>query len=301
MNPSTIYTFDTYPFYIGKYMTRNHEIPLHYHEGYEIFIATTDNIIYHVEGQVYDLKIGDIIITNSTEIHRPITTNNQVFGRKFMLFNPASFSTFSQSCLSVLSIFTNRKKGYSCHLRPKQEDKEEIDTIFEKMQCAFSKENDESNLLCSALAIELFVILNNIYDYCYKDKSAKEKINTLNPKVQSVLTDLNHNYIKAFTLDDLAKRNYMEKFYMCHLFKKEMGISIMEYTQIKKIMHSKALIKEGTLTLVKVASLSGFSDYSNFYKTFRKIMNLSPKEYQKRINESNEENTNVMPVDLYNL
>ena len=51
----------------------------------------------------------------------------------------------------------------------------------------------------------------------------------------------------------------------------------MEYITKKRLVLAKELILEG-ISLYEAADRVGFSDYSNFYRSFKKTMGFSPKE-----------------------
>jgi AraC-like DNA-binding protein len=71
----------------------------------------------------------------------------------------------------------------------------------------------------------------------------------------------------------------MDKYYMCHLFKKTTGFSLLEYVQSKRIQYAKILLHKG-VNISEASRQCGFEEYSNFYKTFKKLVKLSPKQYR---------------------
>ena len=46
-------------------------VEFHQHPFYEIFFFLSGNVIYTIEGKSYKLRPGDILLTNSSDIHRP--------------------------------------------------------------------------------------------------------------------------------------------------------------------------------------------------------------------------------------
>jgi AraC-like DNA-binding protein len=74
----------------------------------------------------------------------------------------------------------------------------------------------------------------------------------------------------------------MDKYYLCHLFKDVTGFSLLEYVQSKRIQQAKMLITQGT-GIMEAARMSGFDEYSNFYKTFSKLVKMPPKKYKDLI------------------
>ena len=71
---------------------------------------------------------------------------------------------------------------------------------------------------------------------------------------------------------------YHEK-YVSSRFKKEMGISFVQYLRNIRIDHSVFLMEQGVVSVKNVALLSGFSDSLYFSKVFKEIKGVSPKDY----------------------
>ena len=57
---------------------------------------------------------------------------------------------------------------------------------------------------------------------------------------------------------------------------------MFEYVQSKRIQHAKLLIHQG-VGIMDASRRCGFDEYSNFYKIFKKLVNMSPKQYKDSI------------------
>ena len=86
---------------------------------------------------------------------------------------------------------------------------------------------------------------------------------------------LNDNIDKNISLDRLARRFFVSKYYLCRAFKSYSGISIHAYVNQKRILHAKQLIASG-MTASHAAERVGFGDYSAFYRAYTKIVGKSP-------------------------
>ncbi len=101
-----------------------------------------------------------------------------------------------------------------------------------------------------------------------------------NDKVAAILEYINKNIDQKITLDLLEKLFYINKYYLCHIFKMNTGFTVNEYITYKKIMKSQELLISG-VPVLEASSIVGFGDYSNFYKAFKKVVGCSPKKYIK--------------------
>ena len=93
-----------------------------------------------------------------------------------------------------------------------------------------------------------------------------------------VIRYLNENENRDIALDELAKRFFVSKYYLCRAFKKHNGISIHSYINRKRVMHAKQLIESGE-TASRAAYQVGFGDYSAFYRAYVKIVGKSPTAF----------------------
>ena len=88
--------------------------------------------------------------------------------------------------------------------------------------------------------------------------------------------------MEDFTLDDIAGYMALDKHYLCHLFKKETGSTIFQYIQAKRLCLAQLALSRGA-SVTEACEEAGFNDYSNFIRTFRKILGCTPGEYQKQV------------------
>lgn len=83
------------------------------------------------------------------------------------------------------------------------------------------------------------------------------------------------------TLDELAEKVSISKYHMAHAFKREYGVSPINYIIDCRIREGKRLLAETDLAPSQIASILGFSSSSYFCKTFSNIEGTSPTEYRK--------------------
>ena len=92
---------------------------------------------------------------------------------------------------------------------------------------------------------------------------------------------IDHHFKEALTLEQLAEKVHMNKYYLVHTFKDEYGISPINYMISRRIVESKYLLAETDLSLAQIAQLLGFSSPSYFSQAFRKAQGISPIDYRK--------------------
>lgn len=82
------------------------------------------------------------------------------------------------------------------------------------------------------------------------------------------------------TIEDLANHVHLNPSYLSRLFKQELGTSVSNYIQAKKIETAKNMLVYSEHTLSEIASVLAFSSQSYFTETFRKKTGLTPSQYR---------------------
>lgn len=96
--------------------------------------------------------------------------------------------------------------------------------------------------------------------------------------VRLINTYLDH----PLTLASIAKRLQCQPRYLGRVFHRSMGVSVADFLLRTRVERACNLLKMGRVDVTRVAYEVGFTDKSNFSRSFRKIMGVPPGEYRKR-------------------
>ncbi|GFN22646.1 PocR ligand-binding domain-containing protein [Thermanaeromonas sp. C210] len=84
------------------------------------------------------------------------------------------------------------------------------------------------------------------------------------------------------TVEDIARAAYVSPSYLSHLFRRSMGESIIAYVTRLRVEMAKKLLREGSLGIREIGRRVGYPNPSYFTRVFKKIVQLSPREYQEQ-------------------
>jgi len=87
------------------------------------------------------------------------------------------------------------------------------------------------------------------------------------------------HYAEKISLDTMSSVFNISKSKITHLFKEEYNLSFYQFVLQQRLVHAKNAIISG-MNISEVAYQCGFSEYTSFYKAFRKTFGMSPKALQ---------------------
>lgn len=95
------------------------------------------------------------------------------------------------------------------------------------------------------------------------------------------------NYISGHLEDslnreDIAKKFFISKDYLSHLFAKNEGMGFTQYVNEQRIVRAKELLRSTNLPIKIIALNVGIPDYAYFSKLFRKSAGVSANQYRIR-------------------
>jgi two-component system, response regulator YesN len=97
-------------------------------------------------------------------------------------------------------------------------------------------------------------------------------------EIKKVLQYIDENISDHITCDKMSEYIKMNTNYFSRLFKKEIGMSFSDYVIKKRVEKATYFLKYSGLVVEEIAFLTGFSNVSYFYKTYKRITGKTPKE-----------------------
>ena len=118
------------------------------------------------------------------------------------------------------------------------------------------------------MALNYYEILTNLVEV------------TDNLIINKVISYMYTHIENHLTLEEIANDLNISTGYLSSCFKKNMGISVMNYYKKIKIERSKALLLNGNNSILEISTLLGFCDQCHFSKTFKSIVGMTPTEFK---------------------
>lgn len=243
---------------------------VHHHDFYEMYFLLDGNVSYWVNGEIYNLKPGDILLINPMVLHRPIDSKKTVCERIVLWLE--------KQYLEGLKLNDCFYKDANVLHPPAASRAELIDKL--SLIIKECKNNDfGGSLYADAVLMQFMVEINRL-----SIKQSKNSKTIKEPKelISSVLEYINENYNNDITLDNIAGNFYVSKYYLSHEFSNSVGTGIYRYIILKRLLEAKRFLLDGA-TSKEACEKCGFKDYANFFRAFKNEYGISPKEFKDSI------------------
>lgn len=113
-------------------------------------------------------------------------------------------------------------------------------------------------------------------------RKSTEKYAVSDKNIRIILNYIEKNYANHLSVEELVKQVPLSRRVLEKKFKEETGESLYQYIQNYRIDQFTRLLITTDYSLFEAALQSGFENYKNVSRIFRKYKSLSPAEYRKR-------------------
>lgn len=92
---------------------------------------------------------------------------------------------------------------------------------------------------------------------------------------------MHETFPQKFDLSSISNRLFVNKSYLCRVFKKETGMTLLQYYNEIRCYHAKRLLIHSELGVAYIAIQVGFCNLSQFCYVFKKVVGKTPCEYRR--------------------
>ncbi|MBI9093485.1 MAG: helix-turn-helix domain-containing protein [Sphaerochaeta sp.] len=261
-----------------KVVKRDPELPfrLHSHEFNELVIVTRGAGTHFSKNGEFQLGEGSVFFILPGVQHgykdvQDLALYNILIGETMLAHNFLDLSEIP----GFNSFFKADETIPTLLLNPTQ--LSEVIPILENME---KESNDQSfgsgsKTLAYSYLLNLIVLLSRFYDETPREN------NQMAHRLWNVMAFMEKNKNRSLTTGDLTGIANMSTSTLNRYFKLATGLSPIEFHLHKRIAYACALIQKRGLSITEVAEATGFADPNYFSRQFRKVMDTTPKDYQK--------------------
>ncbi len=257
--------------------TKLYSVNTHTHDYYEFYFFLEGNVSIFIGGKEYALSAGDILLIPPGISHHAVVHDMERPYRRFVFWISEDYASqlmYQEKEYGYLMQYVVQNQEYIFH-QDLVTSNEVQSKVFRLLSEVHSQRFGKEAQIHVCIQDLLLFMNRKVYEQ-------KHPVNNLEALTlyQNILLFIEEHLDEDLSLERLAKEYYVSKYYVSHLFKDNAGFSLHQYIMKKRL----ALCKDAILTnpgITDVYQQFGFSDYTSFYRAFKKEYGMSPKEYRE--------------------
>lgn len=266
--------------FVDKYnLFAGGRFPSHWHNELEIQIILKGSAKYTVNGEDITVNEGEAIYIAPSAIHQSISLNEDTIGYNLLIL-PSLFTSvfktihceqYSQPLSTMQPSFflitSTSKAGFE---------------ILESLKHMYY--SDPSNSCYEILYLQNLLgiwrsLLSIFPKYIFKDSDYSTLLRE--QRMRAMLDYIHENYSSHISISDIAKSADISKSECFRCFADISLLTPVEYINQYRLFEAAKLLISTDLPITDICYSVGFNSTSYFSKEFKKMYNMTPREYKK--------------------
>ncbi|WP_386697977.1 arabinose operon transcriptional regulator AraC [Lonepinella sp. MS14436] len=216
--------------------------------------------------RIFEVERGQLLLFSPQAVqHYQRQPESQFWHYKWIYFSP------KPQWLKWLQWRDSSAGIYQLKLQDNQH-LQEISQLFSKIADELNENQAISQELTESLLEYLLI-------KCFSAEQTKVN-NSLDQRIVQVCSFINEQLAEPLEIDTLAQQVYLSSSRLSHLFKQQMGVSLVQYKEMQRITEAKKLLYFSNMSVSTIAKSIGYDDALYFSKVFKKHTALSPIQFR---------------------
>lgn len=144
---------------------------------------------------------------------------------------------------------------------------------------SYTKES-YNNVMLNAYMVQIITEICRLYNGSKKNSGNKYQNSYSGLAIYHALRYIDRNYLEINSIKEISEKLSYSEYYLAHIFKEKMGVSIKQYITEKKVAEGCNLLKNSNLSITEISDKLGYSSPHSFSQNFKKITGVSPSDYK---------------------
>lgn len=248
--------------------------PLHWHYELEILYPLNGSADIIIDGITHELKKRQLMVIETCQIH------------SIHYYQPASMFVCIQISKKALRKYMPDIELYQIHCHPEKITDNLFSAYIESCQFVnqlirlYMEESETFRLEAEGIVLQLLARL--LHNFSIKHGQIFSAINSkAMERLLQVIEYVGIHYQELISLDTICSLLCLNKEYFCRFFKKNMGITFLQYLNEVRITHIYQELVETSEPIQFIIEKNGFTNQKLFNHTFKKIYGYTPSSVRK--------------------
>ncbi len=268
---------------------RPREIRMNRHDYFELILMDRGEAVFQVQDRFLDVKEGDLFVVGNSLFHRLIYTGTRLKAPRIMflpqLICPAG--TTGED-MGYLRPFLVQDTGFP-HVVPARTGlPRKIRTLMTRIHDRLPARSACARLCAKTyLKMILAELMEHYASYGGSESTFEARHRDL-ARLRPVFDFIAAHYSDSIDLADVASLVSMSSRSFTRFFKKVTGQTFVDYLNGFRIEKARRLLATGDKTIAEISQEVGFCNQSYFGAVFRRLAQMSARQYVKQIESAEE-------------
>ena len=259
----------------------------HFHSEYEIYYLLSGERYYFIDQRTYPVTSGTLVFVNKGQIHKTSMVRDPDHERILIQMKDNNISQLLEGTQERnLKGFFEKNSGI---LSLEGEDRKEVEMILKRIEAETLGGRYGAEGMVQALVAELLLYASRVQNERGKKESDEGEKPARHSKVQEVAEYISAHIQEPMSLESLADRFFVSKYYLCRIFKEITGFTVNEFINVTRVKYAASLLEREQWSITSVAEEVGYDSITYFERMFKQYLDMTPRQYKKRFAQSDRE------------
>ena len=256
---------------------RSFQIPVHWHDEFEIIYVRSGFLTVSISGESYIGKTGEAFVVSPGNLHLMGSQSGTVDYYTFLF--PLKYISFRTDDMLDEKLLEPLNSG---HLMICPRVKDTAKELCEQLIEIYEAKKDESESKITTQVRTKIILLQfilHMWENGFIIENDKSGRNTVE---KEMISYIQQSFTGEISLKEFGEQFHLSEKYVSQYFKEHFHITLSKYVTYLRLEHAKQLLQNSDIPVTEVAMLSGYQNVSYFIRSFKKTYGVSPLKYRKK-------------------
>ena len=255
---------------------RSFQIPVHWHDEFEIIYVRSGFLTVRISGESYIGKTGEAFVVSPGNLHLMGSQTGTVDYYTFLF--PLKYISFRTDDMLDEKLLEPLNSG---HLMICPRVKDTAKELCEQLIEIYEAKKDESESKITTQVRTKIILLQFILEMWKKGFVIENDTSGRNTVEKEMVSYIQQNFTGKISLREFGEQFHLSEKYISRYFKEHFHITLSQYVTYLRLEHAKQLLQDTDIPVTDVAMQSGYQNVSYFIRSFQKAYAVSPLKYRK--------------------
>ena len=267
---------DPFSTYDRENAGRSFQIPVHWHDEFEIIYVRSGFLTVSISGESYIGKTGEAFVVSPGNLHLMGSQSGTVDYYTFLF--PLKYISFRTDDMLDEKLLEPLNSG---HLMICPRVKDTAKELCEQLIEIYMAKKDESESKIATQVRTKIILLQFILEMWKKGFVIENDTSGRNTVEKEMVSYIQQNFTGKISLREFGEQFHLSEKYISRYFKEHFHITLSQYVTYLRLEHAKQLLQDTDIPVTDVAMQSGYQNVSYFIRSFQKAYAVSPLKYRK--------------------